>query len=449
MIKKSFIPKIVSSIFLCGLLTSCATVTNSSAVKKEQNIEMREDPIVEKVINLSYPVKGEETNILKPSVLAYMKAMYEQAKDIPNDYLLHDFYITGEDGANYGKVYENETDKVRVADYYNPSFNEGRSKKVTLVFESEGLAENATFRVKYGLQPDLSDAKEIETTDTYVTVENLLSDRTYYWQVISGDTASSIESFHTSEGFRMATANGIANIRDMGGRKVSGNKHIKQGLIFRGGEMVSETYTVDGSTHYGNLNEDNMRVMRDELQIKYEIDFRGDDESNNLVHSPLYDDTDYSDIDYYRIPNMAAYDYLIKKSALNSDWLGVKQMFLAFKNAQNKHVYFHCWGGADRTGTAGFLLGGLLGMSYTDLIIDYELTSFACNYRPHNINDGKKVYRFPSMIWAIKNAKNTQTGDYYYSADKPISQIIEEMLIDRAGLTAQDIADIRANLLED
>ena len=143
---------------------------------------------------------------------------------------------------------------------------------------------------------------------------------------------------------------------------------------------------------------------------------------------------------------MSAYDYIFNMEA--STWAGVKNMFLAFKNANNKHVYFHCWGGADRTGTVGFLLGGLLGMSYTDLIIDFELTSFSCNYRPHNENDAKKIYRFPSLIYALKTTKN-ESNEPFYSATKPISQLIEEILIYKAGLTSQDIADIRSNLLED
>ena len=117
-------------------------------------------------------------------------------------------------------------------------------------------------------------------------------------------------------------------------------------------------------------------------------------------------------------------------------------MFLAFADSKEKPVYFHCWGGADRTGTVGFLLGGLLGMSYTDLIIDYELTSFSCNYRPHWKNDSNKVYRFPAMIYAFRNST-------YFAEDKTISQMIEDFLIDKALLTHEEIVQIKNSMLVD
>ena len=439
--KKSSLALFATTLLSVGCIAPLASCSSGNEIMG------RRDPIVEeqKEISLSFPVKGEEVNILKPNILKYIDAMHTQAKAIENDYVLHDFYITGEAGQNYGKEYSNDTDKVYIRDFYNPSINEESSKKVALVFDSKGFADNTTFSVSYGLKADLSDAKVIETTSSYVTVTNLLARQKYYWKVSAGGVDSSIESFTTPDGFRMITAPGINNIRDMGGRPVSGGKHIKQGLIFRGAEMVTETY----GDHYANLNDTNKKVMREEIGIKYEIDFRGDEESGNLVNSPLYDEN-HTDIEYMRIPDMGAYDYFFNSSKMSAHKQLIKNMFLAFKNANNKHVYFHCWGGADRTGTAGFLLGGLLGMSYTDLIIDYELTSFSCNYRPHHINDAKKVYRWPSLIYKMKTyEKNSSTHETYYAPDKPIATIIEEILIDKFELTSQDIADIRANLLED
>ena len=438
--------KVMSLIFLSAIISSCARF---GIAKGKDNMEVDAVNKIEEVkkeISLNFPIKGEEVNILKPQVLKYINAMHNQAKAIENDYVLHDFYITGTAGQNYGVEYSNDTDLVRVADYCNTSINEEKSKKVALIFDAQGFNENTEFTVTYGLKSDLSDGKTIKTTNSYACLENLLTRKTYYWKVSAGDVSSSIESFTTPDGFRMMTAAGINNIRDMGGRPVYGGKHIKQGLIYRGGEMVTESYPTDSGTHHENLTEENIRVMREVLNIEYEIDFRGDAEANNIVHSPLYDENDYPNIEYLRIPAMSAYDYIFDMNA--STWAGVKNMFLAFKNAEAKHVYFHCWGGADRTGTTGFLLGGLLGMSYTDLIIDFELTSFSCNYRPHNINDAKKIYRFPSLIYKLKTVKN-DSGDTYYSPDKPISTLIEEILIDKAGLTKQDITDIRNNLLED
>lgn len=446
---KTFLPKVVSSIFVCSLLTSCTVALAHDSKKAESFIQLKESEVVEKKINLSYPVNGEETSILKPSVMHYINDMHAQAQNIEDDYVLHDFYITGVAPNNHGEVYNNETDVLRIADYWNSSLNEEKSKKVALVFDAVGFEEETEFKVIYGMKQDLSDGVEITTNNSFVTISNLLANQTYYWKVTSGNTQSEVQSFKTQEGFRMISAGGVTNVRDMGGRPVKGGKHIKQGLIFRGGELVRETYTVDGSTHSQTLYDNNIGILQDDIAIKYEVDLRGDAESNNITQSDLKDEN-HDDVDYLRIPNLRAYDYFFTSSATTGEHKElIKQMFLAFKDAQNKHVYFHCWGGADRTGTVGFLLGGLLGMSYTDLIIDYELTSFSCNYRPHNVNDPNKVYRFPALIYQMKNATNLVSGEKYWTATKPISQIIEEMLIDRIGLTSQDIVDIKANLLED
>lgn len=399
---------------------------------------------LEKSISCSFPVKNETVNILKPQVINYINAMREQAKSIQDDYVLHDFYVFSQQSDVNP---ENNTDKVRVSDFYSKSSNLGRAKKVNLVFDTENFEEGSEYTVTYGKTSDLSDGVQIKTYENFVSVTNLRARTKYYWQVSCGEVKSDIESFVTDDGFRYITANGIANVRDMGGRPVFGGKHIKQGLIFRGGEVV---YVTSGQ-HTKNITEENAAIFTGEMDIKYEIDFRGDEESGNLTEAPLktYYRNEKSkniEMDYLRISNMGAYNNFFNNSPKN--WEGIKEMFLAFKNANEKHVYFHCWGGADRTGTAGFLLGAILGMSYTDLIIDYELTSFANNYRPHNVNDPEYVYEFPAFIHALRTQKNS-SGNLYWSETKTISSIVEEILIDKAGLTAQDIADIRTNLLED
>lgn len=403
-----------------------------------------------KSISCTFPVKGESVNILKPSILSYISAMKEQAKNITvDDYTLHDFYVYAP--ANISEP-TNDTDLVRVKDYFSNSSNMGKSKKVNLVFNPLNFDEGSEYEITISTKPDLSDGKVIRTVENFVSISNLHARTKYYWQVSSGTIKSEIESFVTDEGFRYITADGIANIRDMGGRPVAGGKHIKQGLIFRGGEVVYETV----GKHTANITEENAAIFTEEMGIGYEIDFRGDDECGYLTESPLK--TYYQkekqltkDIEYQRISNMGAYHYFFQMSSDDPRWQGVKNMFLAFKNANEKHVYFHCWGGADRTGTAGFLLGGLLGMSYTDLVIDYELTTYANNYRPHNVNDPTQpsgVYFFPAFINALKTEKD-KSGNLYYEEGKTISKIVEDILIDKAGLTSQDIADIKANLLED
>lgn len=429
----------ISSLLGCSKISDTIDNLNSKEVSGDTN----------GTISLTFPINDERVHILKPRVLSYIDAMHEQAKDIENDYILHDFYVHAPDTEpRAGEVFSNETDLIRIKDY-TTSLIEEKSKVVTLAYDTKGIATGSTFNIKLGTKADLSDAKELSSNKNFVTVDNLLANTKYYWQVSYNNTKSEVASFITDDGFRMISNGGVANIRDMGGRPVYGGKHIKQGLIYRGGELVEEKYkdTKSGATHYKSMDAISKAYLQDELGIKLEIDFRGIEESNFMDKSALYDDN-HKDIDYLHIPQMAGYDYIFN---MNSEtWSGVKDMFLAFKNANDKPVYFHCWGGADRTGTAGFLLGALLGMSYTDLIIDFELTSYSGNYRPHNIIDSNKIYRFPSLIAALLTLKKkNDSSSTYFAINKPISTIVEEILIDYAGLTSQDISDIRTNLLED
>jgi protein tyrosine/serine phosphatase len=51
--------------------------------------------------------------------------------------------------------------------------------------------------------------------------------------------------------------------------------------------------------------------------------------------------------------------------------------FSTFANPDNYPIFYHCRGGADRTGSYAFILGALYGMNHEDLILEYELTSLS------------------------------------------------------------------------
>jgi hypothetical protein len=77
-------------------------------------------------------------------------------------------------------------------------------------------------------------------------------------------------------------------------------------------------------------------------------------------------------VEYINIP-LASYDMIA-----NPEYTGrYRTLFSLLAQKRTYPAYIHCWGGADRTGTAVFLLGALLGMRMEDLITDYELTSLS------------------------------------------------------------------------
>ena len=99
--------------------------------------------------------------------------------------------------------------------------------------------------------------------------------------------------------------------------------------------------------------------------------------------------------------------------------------FIISHLSNNEVVYFHCIGGADRTGTLAFMIESLLGVSETDMDIDYELTSFNSTRERTNedtsSNKGRpfKVFvRKMKQNYAPSNNKNDINTAVYNWATK-------------------------------
>ena len=393
----------------------------------------------EKSITATFPYEGQTVSVVKPHVTNYVNAMKAQATGIADDYVIND--LNG--------------DSVKISDYCRLEYNDGRSKEVMLAFDAQGFDPSADFVVKFADNEALVGAEEIAATNSYATVNNLYLDKTYYWRVEEKTTGivSPISSFTTNDFVRMMTVDSgtynLTNVRDFGGRMTESGKRVKQGIIFRGSELIAENYTNGGGTHYKNLDDTMLDVLKNQLGIAYEVDLRGAAEANEITASPLG-----AGVSYMRVTNGGGGGYAAlwngtennaQTDALNGNVKNkelLKRMFVeAFTNANEKHVYFHCWGGADRTGTIAFILGGLLGMSYTDLIMDYEFTSFAYNYRPHDETDPNGIYNFPKFIEAIKASP-------YYAEGKKLSAIMKDWMIGALGMTEKEVETLKNNLLE-
>ena len=117
-----------------------------------------------------------------------------------------------------------------------------------------------------------------------------------------------------------------------------------------------------------------------------------------------------------------------KSEADNANRNLVKEIFEYYANADKQHVYFHCWGGADRTGMLAFFINAICGVSYTDLIEDFEITTETNNKRCHMHNSSSA--HFPKFLNAFINQWNG------YDANKTINQNCEKWLLDVAGVRA-------------
>ena len=192
---------------------------------------------------------------------------------------------------------------------------------------------------------------------------NLLPNSTYYYKVEGdGDAVVTNGTITTTGQLRMIKADGIANMRDLGGWTNANGKRIKYGKIFRGSELRGgKTYTASDA---------DLAMLKNELNIGAEVDLREDiDFADGTMSASAIDGATYT----YANLNRWSED------ALNLDTEKFKNGFnliLAALKA-DKAAYFHCIFGADRTGCFAFLLEGLLGLPVDQLYKDYELTSFS------------------------------------------------------------------------
>lgn len=184
-----------------------------------------------------------------------------------------------------------------------------------------------------------------------IAVENLKIAQTYFWRV--NDCAP--RSFNTKDAApRWMRADGCSNIRDCGGWKALDGRRIKQGMLYRGSELdIHHTVTEEG-----------IRAFREDMRITTDLDIRGE------VLGKRFTSEMGGDVRFMNIPAVAYAKFLEEKDVC-------KHLFDVLCDEASYPVYFHCWGGADRTGTLALLIGAVLGMSDEELILDYELTSLS------------------------------------------------------------------------
>ena len=284
------------------------------------------------------------------------------------------------------------------------------------IFWSQNTSATAQ-TITWSLNADFSDAftAEVGMSDSHYEIYNLLPNQTYYYKVtatVDGNPTEIINSSFTTSGqLRQIYAQGTGNVRDLGGWATASGKPIKYGLIYRGAEWNGEY----------QLTPEGIAALR-AVGMKAELDLRIDWESAYITQSPLGEDVIYKRItneDYYESGMQNRKD-LYKQN--------LEFVFDCIKN--DKPVYFHCHIGADRTGTLGVILEGLLGVSMSDLYKDYELTTFSV-YETH---------RYKENIDGILDYINTLDGETL--TDKFYTYCHKEL-----GFSAKEIADFRMKML--
>ena len=269
----------------------------------------------------------------------------------------------------------------------------------------------------------------IPAGEVFYQLANLLPGNTYYYKVVGdGDAVVTNGTITTTGQLRMIKADGIANMRDLGGWTNADGNRIKYGKIFRGSELRGgKTYTASDA---------DLLMLKNELNIGAEVDLREDiDFADGTMSASAIDGATYT----YANLNRWSED------ALNLDTEKFKNGFnliLAALKA-DKAAYFHCIFGADRTGCFAFLLEGLLGLPVDQLYKDYELTSFSsAGLRNKTGIDHKLQY--------IKALQGSTLQEKFYNywrgavgvSESDLNAFINIMIDGTSSITSASLADL-------
>jgi protein tyrosine/serine phosphatase len=308
------------------------------------------------------------------------------------------------------------TEETKIKPYnVAPPVRRDKPEPATIFWTQNASATSQ--QITWSLNADFSDASTavVDLSDAHYEIYNLLPGKTYYYKVTAtvdgNDTEIINSSFTTSGQLRQIYAEGTGNMRDLGGWATASGKPIKYGLIYRGAEWNGEY----------QLTPEGIEALR-AVGMKAELDLRIDWEAAYITQSPLG-----NDVTYKRITNEDYYE----SGMQNRKDLYKQNLEFVFDCVKNdKPVYFHCHIGADRTGTLGVILEGLLGVNMSDLYKDYELTTFSY-YETH---------RYKENIDGILEYINSLDGETL--TDKFYTYCHKEL-----GLSAKDIADFRMKML--
>lgn len=277
------------------------------------------------------------------------------------------------------------------------------------------LPENAKQILLYDVADQTGQSYTVSDKSEFC-VQNLVPNRSYRYTLFDkNNNITCLGSIRANDSLRMIAALSCDNVRDLGGWSCDGGT-VKYGKIFRGSKFAG----AGGVT----ITETDITTMRDILGIRTEIDFQLPDEGGVQAGSPLGEATEYVPLPtngYYTNMVDISKNTSIIKSALQKTFESVKN---------GSPVYFHCYYGADRTGTLAFVLENLLGVSSSDIDKDYELTCFSGIMKKRNGKEYKK------MVTYFKGFQKNNMRD----------NVVQWAL--QLGITLEDINAFRASMID-
>ncbi len=199
----------------------------------------------------------------------------------------------------------------------------------------------------------------------------------YYWRVRTDFRAvTETRSFTTApDRFRMIYLEGGNNVRDIGGDVNRDGKRIRQGVIYRGGEP--EVYSEEDRYHL--LTDEGRRILGVDLGVRTRLDLQADSVGVERGIGEWYG------VNYVLRPCAEGWTPCL--TGEGAEWF--REIFEVILDPDNYPIYFHCYAGADRTGTVGACIDSLLGFTEEDLKLRFDFTSLSLIWQ-RSWYDGEK-----------------------------------------------------------
>ena len=227
----------------------------------------------------------------------------------------------------------------------------------------------------------------------------------------------------------IAIEGNVENFRDLGGRIGLDGRRVRQGMVYRSQGLNSNS--VDGIAKGKNrMKVSDVEYLTDTLGIRTDLDLRSSCETagmNNI--SPLGTSVTFIH------SSSDCYNGCFRKQGMEI----MAKNFRVFCDKKNYPILFHCIGGADRTGSLGYVLNGVLGVSRQELETDWESTFYP------NI-PGAKEKEGGEHVWNSEWHFNEGFGKYGDS-NSTWNERIELYLLD-CGITHDEIERFRSIMLE-
>ena len=422
------------------------SVPDSSSEEQEGEGEIKLDDLVEPTMEIDFD-EIEDTCMINPKAKTYIDAMEEQEKTLDKPYHFSSLYGPDDyaklaaasdkgDGTTYAAEDTGGVDVCQILNR-NDYGNDCKNYPIQLTWDDDGLDYEGAV-VKFWSKEDQSDLREapivVDSANNKIKAElpNLFRATKYRLQVVTADEdASQGFEFTTGDYPRTITMGGVHNVRDIGGFMTSYGVRTNQGLMYRG-------YYIDDKSggHGVNYSEEVQKVQEEVMQIGYEIDLQKSTETNGRTASALNSDVTPCD---YICKTLVSYENFLKPDSYQN----LPEVMHIMAHSDEKHTYFHCWGGADRTGMLDFFINAILGVSYTDLIEEFELTTQTNNKRCHMHNSSSAHYA--KFMDAFINGNGIDWKNF--DPNKTVNENCEAWLIEVPGVDPDDIERIREIML--